>query len=369
MALRALLLVPILASTVMTAATSIAAAPPAPVTPRAVTPLVIGHRGAAGYRPEHTLASYELAIELGADYVEPDLVSTKDGVLVARHENEIGGTTDVAKHPEFATRKTTKTVDGIAVTGWFTEDFTLAELKTLRAVERIPATRPHNTLYDGRYQVPTLQEIIDLVKSESRRLHRTIGIYPETKHPTYFRKIGLPLEERLATVLRRDGLASSGSPVFVQSFETDSLRRMNKLVGDRLVQLIDASGAPYDFIAAGDKRTYSDLVTPSGLAWVKTYADAVGVNTARIVPLDAAGKTTAPTTLVADAHRLGLLVHAWTMRNENVFLPVNFRKGTDPAAYGDAFGWYHLILSQGVDGVFSDNSDTARMAVDAEHAA
>lgn len=332
-------------------------------------PLVIGHRGAAGYRPEHTLASYQLAIELGADYVEPDLVSTKDGVLVARHENEIGGTTDVAKHPEFAARKTTKTIDGTQLTGWFTEDFTLAELKTLRAVERIPAIRPHNTLYDGRYQVPTLQEIIDLTKRESGRLHRKIGIYPETKHPTYFRKIGLPLEVRLATVLRRNGLAGADSAVFVQSFETDSLRRLNKLVDDRLVQLIDASGAPYDFVAAGDKRTYTDLVTPAGLAWVKSYADAVGVNTARIIPLDSAGKTTAPTTLVPDAHRRGLLVHVWTMRNENSFLPVNFRNGTDPAAYGDAFGWYHLILSQGVDGVFSDNADTARLAVAAERVA
>ena len=332
-------------------------------------PLVIGHRGAAGYRPEHTLASYELAIELGADYVEPDLVSTKDGVLVARHENEIGGTTDVAKHPEFAARKTTKTIDGTQLTGWFTEDFTLAELKTLRAVERIPAIRPHNTLYDGRYQVPTLQEIIDLTKRESGLLHRKIGIYPETKHPTYFRRIGLPLETRLATVLRRNGLAGADSAVFVQSFETDSLRRLNKLVDDRLVQLIDASGAPYDLIAAGDKRTYTDLVTPTGLAWVKSYADAVGVNTARIIPLDSAGKTTAPTTLVPDAHRRGLLVHTWTMRNENSFLPLDFRNGTDPAAYGDAFGWYHLILAQGVDGVFSDNADTARLAVDAERVA
>jgi glycerophosphoryl diester phosphodiesterase len=328
-------------------------------------PLVIGHRGAPGYRPEHTIASYDLAIKLGADYVEPDLVATKDGVLVARHENDISATTDVAEHAEFAGRKRTKTVDGTAITGWFTEDFTLAELKTLRAVERIPAIRPRNTLYNGRYQVPTLQEIIDLVKRESRRLHRTIGIYPETKHPTYFRKIGLPLEERLATALRRNGMAGARSPVFVQSFETDSLRRMNKLVGDKLVQLIDASGAPYDLIATGDKRTYSDLVTPSGLARVKAYADAVGVNTARIVP-DPAQK---PTTLVRDAHRAGLLVHAWTMRNENTFLPAAFRKGTDPTAYGNVFSWYHLILAQGVDGVFSDNPDTARAAVAAERAA
>jgi glycerophosphoryl diester phosphodiesterase len=322
--------------------------------------LVIGHRGAAGYRPEHTLASYDLAIEMGADYVEPDLVSTKDGVLVARHENDISATTDVAKHPEFANRKTTKIVDGVKVTGWFTEDFTLAELKTLRAVERIPDIRPRNTLYNGRYQVPTLQEIINLVEREGKRLHRTIGIYPETKHPTYFRDIGLPLEERLASVLRRNGLASKNSAVFVQSFEPQSLQRMNELVGDKLIQLVDATGSP-----VGSTKTFHDLVTPAGLAWVKRYADGVGVNTALIYPPDAAGNVSKPTTVVADAHKAGLLVHAWTLRDENTFLPANFRQGADPSAYGDAFGWFELILSQGVDGIFSDNADTARAAVNA----
>ncbi len=325
--------------------------------------LVIGHRGASGYRPEHTLASYRLAIALGADYIEPDLVATKDGVLVARHENEIGGTTDVADHPEFAGRNTTKTIDGRPVTGWFTEDFTLRELKTLRAKERLPQIRPRNTIYDGRYQIPTLQEVIDLVRAESRRLGRRIGIYPETKHPTYFDGIGRSLEEPLVRALRKNGLAKRGSAVFIQSFETGNLRELDRLIDVPLVQLVDAAGAPYDLVAAGDPRTYSDLVTPAGLRAIARYADGVGVAKARIVPLDAAGRVLPPTTLVRDAHARGLLVHVWTFRNENNFLPADFRRGTDPAAYGDIFSEYRLFLAQRIDGVFSDNPDTAVEAV------
>jgi glycerophosphoryl diester phosphodiesterase len=326
-------------------------------------PIVIGHRGASGYRPEHTIASYRLAIAMGADYVEPDLVSTKDGVLVARHENEISGTTDVASRPEFAGRKATKTVDGTAVTGWFTEDFTLAELKTLRAKERLPQIRPRNTLYDGRYQVPTFQEVIDLVKVESRRLHKRIGIYPETKHPTYFDRIGLSLEEPLVRTLRRNGLAYRGAPVFIQSFETANLRQLDRMIDVPLVQLIDAAGAPYDFVAAGDPRTYDDLVKPAGLQWIARFADGIGVAKVRIIPLDASGRIQPPTSLVPDAHAAGLIVHAWTFRNENNFLAVDFRRGTDPAAYGDAFGEYQLFLAQRIDGLFSDNPDTAVEAV------
>jgi glycerophosphoryl diester phosphodiesterase len=326
-------------------------------------PIVIGHRGASGYRPEHTLESYRLAIAMGADYVEPDLVSTRDGVLVARHENEISGTTDVSARPEFAPRRTTKTIDGVPVTGWFTEDFTLAELRTLRAKERLPDLRPGNTVYDGRFPVPTLDEVIALVRRESARLHRRVGIYPETKHPTYFASIGLPLEEPLVRTLRRAGLAHRSSPVFIQSFETANLRKLDRMVPVRLVQLVDATGAPYDFVAGGDPRTYADLVTPAGLRWVGRYADGVGVNKNLVVPRDADGRLLAPTTLVSDAHRVRLLVHAWTFRNENTFLPLDFRIGTDPAAWGDAAAEYRLFLSLGLDGVFSDQPDTARSVV------
>jgi len=333
--------------------------------PRAASePLVIGHRGASGYRPEHTLASYDLAIRMGADYVEPDLVSTKDGVLVARHENEISETTDVAERSEFADRRTMKVIDGRELTGWFTEDFTLAELKTLRAKERLPELRQRNTLYDGRYEVPTLQEVIDLVKEASRDLRRTIGIYPETKHPTYFDSIGLSLEEPLVGALRRNGLARRNAPVFIQSFETSNLRELNDSVAVPLVQLIDNRGAPFDLVTKGDPRTYDDLATPAGLREIATYADGVGPAKDRIVPRDADGNLGEPTSFVDDAHAVGLDVHPWTFRNENAFLPADFRRGTDPADYGDAFAEYELFFRLGVDGVFSDNPDTAREARD-----
>jgi glycerophosphoryl diester phosphodiesterase len=322
-------------------------------------PIVIGHRGASAYRPEHTLASYELAARMGADFIEPDLVSTKDGKLVARHENEIGGTTDVSARPQFDDRKKTKLIDGTPITGWFTEDFTLAELKTLRAKERIPAIRPRNTLYDGRFEIPTLQEVIDLTKRLSRELHREIGIYPETKHPTYFRTIGLALEPKLVDTLNRNGLNRRNAKVFVQSFEVSNLKELNKSLRVPLVQLINGSGAPYDFIVAGDKRTYADLVTPAGLREVRSYADGVGVTKDLIIPRDAAGFLKQPTTVVKDAHKVGLIVHSWTFRNENSFLPADFRSSADPAAYGRAFEEYDLFFKQGIDGLFADNPDTA----------
>ena len=307
-------------------------------------PLVIAHRGASGYRPEHTLAAYALAARMGADYIEPDLVSTKDGVLVARHENEISGTTDVADHPEFASRRTTKTIDGVALTGWFTEDFTLAELKTLRAKERIPELRPRNTLYDGRYEIPTFQEVIDLAK----RLD--VGIYPETKHPTYFGAIGLPLEEPLVRALER-----FEGPVFVQSFEVDNLKALNQELDVPLVQLLGGrAGRPFD-----SDRTYGEMATPAGLQEIARYADAVGPSKDYIVPRDADGRSLAPTSFVADAHEAGLLVHPYTFRNENAFLPLELRAGADPAAYGNAFAEYEQFFALGVDGLFSDNSDTA----------
>jgi glycerophosphoryl diester phosphodiesterase len=325
--------------------------------------IVIGHRGASGYRPEHTLASYRLAIAQGADYVEPDLVSTKDGALVARHENEISGTTNVAQKPEFADRRTTRTIDGVQVTGWFTEDFTLAELKRLRAIERLPAVRPGNTAYDGQFEVPTLQEVIDLVKSEGRKRGRQIGIYPETKHPTYFQSIGLSLEEPLVRTLKKNKLADRRSPVFIQSFETANLRKLDKLTGNKLVQLVQTAGRPYDFVVAGDPRTYLDLVKPEGLRWIARYADGAGMEKALIIPRDANGFLLAPTTVVRDAHRAGLTVHSWTFRSENQFLPADFRVGTDPIAHGDHLAEYRVFLRQGLDGVFSDFPDHAVAAV------
>ncbi|MFC3501495.1 glycerophosphodiester phosphodiesterase [Micromonospora krabiensis] len=322
-------------------------------------PLVIGHRGASGYRPEHTLEAYRLAIRMGADFIEPDLVSTRDGVLVARHENEISGTTDVAAHPEFTARKATKTIDGVPVTGWFTEDFTLAELKTLRAKERLPQVRVANTAFDGQFEVPTLQEVIDLARTEGRARGRTIGIYPETKHPTYFASIGRPLEEPLVKVLRANGLTRKNSPVIVQSFETGNLRKLNRMIDVRLAQLLDATGRPYDFTVSGDARTYQDLAKPAGLRWIAAYADGIGANKNLIVPRDAAGKLLAPTTVVRDAHHEGLIVHAWTFRVENQFLPTDFRIGADPNARGDITSEYELFFRLGLDGVFTDQPDTA----------
>ena len=324
----------------------------------ATLPIVIGHRGASGYRPEHTLASYQLATEMGADYIEPDLVSTKDHVLVARHENNIKDTTDVADHPEFADREATKVIDGVSVSGWFTEDFTLAELKTLRAKERLPAVRPANTAFDGLYQVPTFQEVIDLA------MRRHVGIYPETKHPTYFRLIGLPLEKLLVQTLRANGYQGRNARVFIQSFEVGNLRRLNRMTDVPLVQLIDATGKPYDFVVSGDPRTYADLVTPAGLAEVATYADGVGVNKDLIVPRDAQNRLLSPTTLIRDAHRAGLLVHSWTFRRENTFLPEDFRQGNPASpvylqAPGDFPAELRLFYKLGLDGVFSDNPDVA----------
>jgi glycerophosphoryl diester phosphodiesterase len=334
-------------------------------------PIVIAHRGASGERPEHTLASYALAIDEAADYVEPDLVSTKDGVLVARHENEISGTTDVASRPEFAARRTTKTIDGVAVSGWFTEDFTLAELKTLRAKERLPRLR--STRFDGQLEVPTFDEVLDLVAAANARLGRTgprrIGVYPETKHPSYFASLGLALEKPLLAALRRHGLDSAEAPVYVQSFETENLQALARETRVPLVQLAEARGSPYDLARRGDRRTYADLLRPDGLATIARYARAIGVEKALVLPRDAANRLRPPTSLVEAAHRAGLLVHVWTLRRENEFLPAELRRGTDPAAAGDLAGEARLFLEAGVDGYFTDNPSQGVEARDAFAAA
>lgn len=313
-------------------------------------PIVIGHRGASGYRPEHTLAAYELAIEMGADYIEPDLVLTKDCVLVARHENEISGTTDVASRPEFADRFRSKIIDGHIISGWFTEDFTLVELKTLRAIERIPDIRPDNTFYNGLFSVPTLQEVIDLAKAKSAFVRRTIGIYPETKHPTYFASIGLSMSEILVDVLNANGYNDETAPVYIQSFEVGNLKYLNRLTDVSLIQLINSTDKPYDFTISGDSRDYDDLVTPGGLTEIATYANGIGVNKNLIIPR-LGSNLSSPTTLVDDAHTAGLLVHAWTFRKEDIFLPANLQ--------GNSEEEYRRFYEIGIDGLFSDNPDTA----------
>jgi glycerophosphoryl diester phosphodiesterase len=297
-------------------------------------------------------------VRLGADYIEPDLAITKDGVLIARHEPEIGGTTDVAER--FPERRTTKTLDGVPVTGWFAEDFTLAELKTLRAKERIPLTRPGNAAaYDGLYEVPTLQEVLDLRERLSRRYKREIGVYPETKHPTYFRKLGLPLEEPLIRALRRNGLDKRSAPVFVQSFEVSNLKALNRELKVPLVQLLSGPNSqPYDFVVDGDPRRYRDLATPAGLREIARYADGVGPSKDYIVPR-IAGCSAEPTTFVRDAHRAGLLVHPYTFRAENEFLPCERRSPGPPTRHGDLEGEVRQFFELGVDGVFVDHPDYA----------
>jgi glycerophosphoryl diester phosphodiesterase len=326
--------------------------------------LVIGHRGASGYVPEHTLTSYFIAIQQGADYIEPDLVSTRDGVLIARHENEIGGTTDVAQHPEFAARKTRKTIDGTPVEGWFTEDFTLAELKTLRARERIAQLRPGNARFDGQFEIPTLEEILALVRSiETQRTEvvhgrgaasRRIGIYPETKHPSYFAAAGLALEKPLLATLERYGYRGRDAPVYIQSFEVGNLKALRHITQIPLVQLIAASGAPYDFVANGDRRTYADLVTPAGLREIAGYADAIGVEKSLVIARGPDDNLGTPTSLVRDAHEAGLKVHAWTFRAENYFLPTALRSGSDVSAPGDVGAEVKAYLATGLDGFFID---------------
>ncbi|HKR87257.1 MAG TPA: glycerophosphodiester phosphodiesterase [Phenylobacterium sp.] len=335
------------AAAILPARAAGAAAKPSPF---GRTPLVIAHRGASGERPEHTLMGYRLAIAEGCDVIEPDLVPTKDGHLVVRHEPEIGGTTDVAHRPEFAARKARKVIDGESVEGWFTEDFTLAELKTIRCRERLPQLRPGNTRYDGLEAIPTFQEVVDLAKAEGRRAGRTIGTYPEMKHPTYFAAIGLPLERRLHAALKANGLDQADAPVFVQCFEVGALKTFRGLCAAPLIQLMDAEGGPADLPGL----TYAEMSTPAGLKAVAAYADGIGPNWKMILPTAADGTLAPATSLVRDAHAAGLKSHPWTVRAENVFLPPALRRGADPAAHGDVGAVYKALYAAGVDGLFSD---------------
>lgn len=330
-------------------------------------PIVIAHRGASGYVPEHTLAAYATAILQGADFIEPDLVITKDGYLIARHDNVLDLTTDVSRRPEFAGRKTTKTVDGVTVTGWFSEDFTLEEIKTLRAVERIPGVRPSNTRFDGQFDIPTLQEIVDLAQAYEKLLDRHIGLYPETKHPTYFERLGLSLEEPLVKLLRRNGYEGRTTRVFIQSFEINNLRKLKSMTRIPLVQLLWIEGKPYDVEAGGGTLTYEQMATPAGLAQIASYAQGVGPEKSFIIPLDSAGNLnlSSVTRFVHAAHAVGLQVHPYTFRSENAFLPGNFKSSADPNALGDGAGEIKTFLRTGIDGFFTDHTDRGIIARDA----
>jgi glycerophosphoryl diester phosphodiesterase len=304
-------------------------------------PLVIAHRGASGERPEHTRAAYELAIEQGADFIEPDLVMSRDGHLIVRHENEIGGTTNVADHPEFADRHTTKWMEGRPVTGFFTEDFTLAELQTLRARERLAALRPGSATHLDE-TILTFQQVVDIAREASARTGRVIGVAPELKHPAYFAEIGLPMVAPFVEIVRQNHLDAADSPIVVQCFEIGTLRELNGLIDSPLAQLMSPSGGPAD-------RTdilYADMITPAGLAELATYADWAAVETAMVVPRTPTGAAGTPTTLVADAHAAGLKVVAWTFRAEDIFVPTDYR--------GDLPGWIRRFYDLGVDAVFSD---------------
>ncbi|HKY83035.1 MAG TPA: glycerophosphodiester phosphodiesterase [Sphingobium sp.] len=316
-------------------------------------PMIIAHRGASGERPEHTLAAYERAIDQGADYIEPDLVLTRDGVLVARHENEIGGTTDVADHPEFADRRTSKTIDGQQVSGWFTEDFTLAELRSLRARERLPEMRPANKRFNGLYPIPTFEEIVQLVRAKEAETGRRIGLYPETKHPSYFAGIGLPHQAPLLDLLTRHGYATEADPVFIQSFEVGNLKAIRAVSRLRLIQLVDTDGGPADMPGT----TYADMMRLEGLRAIADYADGIGPAAAMVLAPEGA------TGLVGRAHDAGLEVHVWTLRRENSFLPPAFQRPDDGQGRGDFASYVQAIARAGVDALFSDFPKQARAAL------
>jgi len=339
-----------------------------PAPPKAA---VYGHRGASALLPEHTLASYAQAIADGADYIEPDLVMTKDGVLVSRHENEIGGTTDVAAHPEFASRKTVKTIDGERMEGWFTEDFTLAELKTLYARERLPQLR--STAFDGQFRIATLDEIIAFLVQQAGRANRGIGLVPEIKHGTYFKGIGLPMEDKVLAALQGNAYTRV-APVTIQSFEVGNLRYLRSKLGResniRLLQLLgDPKQQPGDVLAAKGSQRYADMLTPAGLEQVAAYADGIGPSLRMVIP-DAAGRLGAPTTLVRDAHAAGLMVIPYTFRPENYFQAAEFRKGEANARNADgSVAEMRAYLATGIDAFFTDDPALGRRAVAGDGAA
>ena len=308
--------------------------------------LIIAHRGASGERPEHTLAAYERAIDAGADFIEPDLVVTKDLVLVARHENELSDTTDVADREQVADRRRSKEIDGQLVVGWFAEDFTLAELRTLRAKERLPAIRPGNARFDGLYQVPTFAEIVSLVRAKEAEKGHRIGLYPELKHPAFLLSQGIDSVDLLVTALKKEGLDTADAPIFIQSFEVAPLKRLDKLTDARLVQLVSPDGGPAD----EPGMTYAEMLTPSGLAEIAAYADAIGPDVRQVAAADSKA-----TPLVEQAHSAGLKVHAWTLRKENAFLPAPLRNGSDPTAEGNYAAAWGLLAATGVDGLFTDD--------------
>jgi glycerophosphoryl diester phosphodiesterase len=324
--------------------------------------LVVAHRGASGYLPEHTLAAYELAIAQGADFVEPDLVATADGRLVVRHENEIGETTDVAGRREFADRRTTKVVDGEVHTGWFTEDFTLAELTSLGAVERLPHLRPQSSAFDGVFSVITFEEVLDFAARSRTASGGPVGVLAELKHATYFQRLGLDLLPPLLDALEDADYDDEGDPVVVQSFETTILRRLGEVSPVRIGQLLEAAGAPYDLVAAGDPRSFADLWSPAGLAEISRYADVVGLDKDLIIARDVTGRLLRPTGVPAAAHDVGLEVFGWTFRRENCFLSHEFRRGSDPYAVGDLTGEIATFLAAGMDSVITDHPDLARFA-------
>lgn len=327
-------------------------------------PFVIGHRGAPGYRPEHTRASFELAFALGADAVEPDLVSSRDGVLVVRHENEISRTTDVAKHPEFAGRRTTKEIDGAAITGWFTEDFSWEELATLRAVERLPKPRPHSATFDGAQPMLRLSELLELVDEAGERLRRPLRLVAEIKHATHFASIGMPLDELVAEQLKPWG---SRDRLTVESFEGTVLGQVRaRGVEADYVYLIESTGAAADLVARdGDRATtYAEQITDAGLARLTGEVDGVSVDKGLLLETGAARGPVGTTELVARAHEHGLSVFTWTLRPENRFLASGHRIGGAPADWGDWRREFELILSTGVDGVFADHPDLAVAARD-----
>jgi len=356
---------------VTAAGLALAAAPSFGAVAQRRKPLVFAHRGASALRPEHTLASYAKAIADGADYIEPDLVCTSDGVLVARHESHLSDTTDVASHPEFASRRTRKTIDYQAHDGWFVEDFTLAELKTLRAVERLPKVRAANTRYDGQFQIPTWEEIIDFVAAESAARGRDIGLIPELKSSTYFASVGLPLEDRfLATLAAHE--YTRRAPLEIQSFEVANLKYLRSKLGRRdnlrLMQLVIGEAIrPSDVAAAGGQLTFAQMLTPAGLNDIASYADVVAPPTRVIIPLGKDERLLAPSSLVDDAHRAGLLVHTWTFRPENRFLAADFRDGGGENARNEAGSVAEMrrYIATGIDGFFSDDPGLGKLALGA----